>query len=105
MVARLKALPSRLSTQAPRLKLPPKSAEPFYRSAEWRRLVARRKLDADYFAALRRAKRGERLILDHVHEIKDGGALLDPLNTEWLTISEHNRKTAKKRGERALGRT
>jgi 5-methylcytosine-specific restriction protein A len=102
-MGRLTALPGRLSVQAPRLRPPPKRAEPFYQSAEWKRLVARRKLDRDYFAALARAKAGERVILDHVHERRDGGADLDPANTEWLTMSEHAAKTAKAKARRARG--
>lgn len=100
-MARLKTLPSRLGRAVARLKLPPKTAEPFYRSAAWRQLVEDRKLDADYFAAKARSRRGERLILDHVIELKDGGAALDPANTKWLTFSEHQVKTAKSRARRA----
>lgn len=102
-MARLTAMPARLGGNAPKLKAAPKSAEPFYRSAAWRGLVEDRKLDADYFAARGRAKRGERLILDHIVELKDGGAALDPANTKWLTFSEHQAKTAKARAERAAG--
>jgi 5-methylcytosine-specific restriction protein A len=84
----------------------PKTADPFYLSPEWRQLVARRKLEPDYFAALKRRKYpGERMILDHDREIKDGGALLDPANTVWRTMSEHQAKTAKRRAERAQGLT
>lgn len=105
-MGRLKALPPRLSRPAPRLRAAPKTADPFYLSAEWHRLKARRKLDADYFAALARRKYpGERMILDHDQEIRDGGALLDPANTVWRTMSEHQAKTAKRRGERARGQT
>ena len=102
-MAKLTQVPSRLSAQASRLKPAPKMVEPFYQSAGWRALVARRKLDSDYFAARSRAKPGERLILDHVRERKDGGADLDPRNTEWLTMSEHQAKTAKARAARARG--
>lgn len=81
----------------------PKVAEGFYSSAAWRGLVADRRRDADYAAAKARAKPGERLILDHKVERKDGGADLDPANTEWLTFSEHQVKTAKARAARAWG--
>ena len=33
-----------------------------------------------------------------------GGAELDPKNTQWLTNTEHQAKTAKERKERAHGR-
>jgi 5-methylcytosine-specific restriction protein A len=105
-MGRLKALPvSRLRRAEARMRSMPKTANPFYLSPEWRQLVARRKLDSDWFAAKARAKAGERLILDHDHEIKDGGALLDPANTVWRTMSEHQAKTAKRRAERARGLT
>lgn len=89
-------MPSRLAPM-------PKVAEGFYRSPEWRALVAQRKRDPDYIVAKRRAKPGERLILDHKIERKDGGADLEPSNTEWLTFSEHQVKTAKARAARARG--
>lgn len=103
-LGRLGQLTPRLTRQPPRLKQKPKTVEPFYSSTAWRRFVAARKLDRDYFAALaRRTNRNERVILDHITERKDGGADLDPANTEWLTMSEHQAKTAKRRGERARG--
>jgi 5-methylcytosine-specific restriction protein A len=94
----------RLGSAPARLKAPPKQVEPFYSSAAWRVLKERRKLDRDYFAALARRKYpGERLILDHKRERKDGGDDLDPANTEWLTMSEHQAKTAKAKAARARG--
>lgn len=103
-MGRLKALKPRLALAPNRLKLLPKATERFYSSPEWRALVARRKLDGDYFAALARRKdRTERLILDHIRERKDGGADLDPANTQWLTMSEHAAKTAAARADRSRG--
>jgi 5-methylcytosine-specific restriction protein A len=102
-MGRLTALRSRLSAPKPRLAQAPKTAEPFYQSVAWRALREQRRRDPDYREALKRAAPGERLILDHGREIKDGGDLLDPANTQWLTMSEHNAKTAKARGDRARG--
>lgn len=102
-MARLKAAPPRLRSAPPKLAPPPKQVERFYSSPAWHALREKRKLDADYFAALRRAKPGERVILDHKRERKDGGDDLDPANTEWLTNSEHQAKTAQARGQRARG--
>jgi 5-methylcytosine-specific restriction protein A len=96
-------MPKRLGGLPARVQSPPKVAESFYASAEWRDLVRRRKADPDHEAARRRAMPGERLILDHKHERRDGGADLDPLNTEWLTMSEHAAKTAAARARRARG--
>lgn len=104
-MGRLKALGSRLSSMPAKVKAAPKVAEGFYSSAAWRGLVADRKRDLDYHLARQRAKPGERMILDHKVERKDGGADLDPSNTEWLTFSEHQAKTAKARAARAQGRT
>lgn len=102
-MGRLKALPSRLGAQEPKLRALPKQAEAFYQSPEWRALVQQRKGDPDYVAALLRGKPGERMILDHKVERKDGGADLDPANTEWLTFTEHQAKTAQARAARAAG--
>jgi 5-methylcytosine-specific restriction protein A len=102
-MGRLKALPQRLSSAGVRLRQAPKVVERFYQSSAWRKLVAERKLSADYFAARRRCKDGERVILDHRIERRDGGDDLDPSNTQWLTNSEHQAKTARERARRAQG--
>jgi 5-methylcytosine-specific restriction protein A len=104
-MGRLTALGSRLSRPAPRLAPPAKTADPFYLSPEWRALKARRRLDPDYYQARARLKPGEWLVLDHDREIRDGGARLDPTNTQWLTSSEHNAKTARERAKRAQRRS
>jgi 5-methylcytosine-specific restriction enzyme A len=101
-MGRLKCMPARLGSAPSRLRPPPKLTDRFYSSPEWAALKARRKLDPDYFEAKRRRKYpGERLILDHRIERKDGGLALDPANTQWLTMSEHQAKTAKAKAERA----
>lgn len=103
-MARLTSVKPRLGGLAPRVSLPPKTAEGFYQSPAWRNFVEERKRDADYRAALARRKHGrERLILDHVVERKDGGADFEPANTQWLTMSEHQAKTARARAKRATG--
>lgn len=102
-MGKLTTLGSRLGGMAPKVRMPPKVVESFYSSADWNDLKARRKLDPDYAAAKARGKPGERMILDHVKERRDGGPDLDPANTEWLTFSEHQRKTAKAKALRARG--
>jgi 5-methylcytosine-specific restriction protein A len=102
-MGRLASMPKRLGGLAPRVQAAPKQVESFYASAAWRELVARRRRDPDYAEAKARAKPGERLILDHDRERKDGGADLDPGNTKWLTMSEHAAKTARARARRARG--
>lgn len=103
-MVRLTAMPGRLGSGGQRLAAMPKVADPFYLSREWIALREARRCDPDYAAAMARAKPGERLMLDHVTEIKDGGARLDPKNTQWLTHSEHQAKTAKAKAARARRR-
>lgn len=104
-MGRLRAMPTRLSGLPSKVRAMPKRAEPFYTSPEWRALVALRKQDPDYREALRRAREdgSKRCILDHVVERKDGGDDLDPSNTQWLTMREHQAKTARERARRAGG--
>ena len=92
---------SRCAPAPSRVAAAPKRVEPFYRSKGWLALRRARMLDADYFAVKARAKDGERLILDHVKERKDGGAPLDPANTQWLTFSEHQAKTEREKRRRS----
>ena len=104
-VGRLRSVKPRLGGAAPRLAAAPKVAESFYTSREWRALTQARKRDWDYFAAMARRKfRGERLVLDHIVERRDGGGDLDPANTQWLTFGEHQAKTAKAKAERTQRR-
>jgi 5-methylcytosine-specific restriction protein A len=102
-MVKLASMPKRVGGLPRRVQAAPKQAEPFYRTPEWKALAERRKLDPDYAAAKARAKPGERVILDHHDERKDGGADLDPANTKWLTMSEHAAKTAAARARRARG--
>lgn len=86
----------------------PKVAEGFYLSAEWR---AYRKAHRD---ETRRREggvwcsvcgSGERLILDHVEERKDGGADFPPYEgARWYCGGCHNAKTARARAARASGK-
>jgi len=103
-MTRLTAMPSRLGAIGQRLPAMPKVADPFYLSRPWIELRERRRRDPDYAAAVARAKPGERMVLDHKQERKDGGADLDPANTEWLTHSEHQAKTARAKAARARRR-
>ena len=87
------------------LKLPEKRADPFYLSPEWRALMAsiirqRGRIceDPDHDPASPRS--GIRLFGDHVIEIKDGGARLDPRNVMLRCGTCHSRKTAKARAAR-----
>lgn len=98
-MARLMQAPARVGAAPARIAYAPKVAMAFYSSPEWKALRSARMKDADYRAAKQRAG-GGRVILDHVHEIKDGGAPLDPRNTQWLTMAEHATKTERAKGAR-----
>jgi 5-methylcytosine-specific restriction protein A len=98
---RLKAMPSRLSAPAPKLRAPPKVADPFYLSKEWQRAKAAKRREGRVWCT--RCGSTDRLILDHIIERKDGGDDLDPRNLEWLCHAHHQAKTAKARASRAKG--
>jgi 5-methylcytosine-specific restriction enzyme A len=98
---RIGRAPNRIAPAPLRTKAAPKMAAAFYQSAEWKALKAMRRRDPDYAMARKRCKPGEWLVLDHVIEIKDGGAPLDPANTQWLTNSEHQAKTALRKRQRS----
>lgn len=80
----------------------PKTVDPFYSTPEWRALVAR--LIAE------RGRRCEkcgatdvRLYADHIVELKDGGAALDPANIQLLHGACHTKKTIEERNRRTAG--
>ena len=102
-MVKLKAAKPTISHAPVTLKAPPKLADEFYRSPEWRRLV--REIKAERGSWCQRCGSGHRIIADHIKELKDGGARLDRSNIELLCQSCHNKKTAASRaarfGERA----
>src|ERR1700730_1423715 len=86
-----------------RVRPPPKTAAPFYLSPDWRSLVAR--LIAERGRRCEECGRtGCRLFGDHVVELKDGGAELDPGNICLLCGSCHSTKTAKAEDSAHLAR-
>jgi 5-methylcytosine-specific restriction enzyme A len=96
----LKMLQPRLKTfDTRRVKPPPKRAAAFYLSPEWRALMA-----AIIKARSRRCQEcgrtGCRVFGDHIVELKDGGAPLDPSNVMLRCGSCHSAKTARVRAER-----
>lgn len=97
----MRMLKPSITARDPRtVKAPPKTAEPFYYSAEWIRLRDQERAAAK--GICRRPGCGKRgFIVDHIVEIKDGGAKLDPANVELLCSPHHGAKTAAARAKRA----
>lgn len=97
---RLPRLSGRLATRGERLAARPKVTLPFYKTPEWKRLVAqlvklrgRRCEDC--------GREGCRVYADHVQELRDGGAALDPGNIRLRCASCHGIKTERERKRRA----
>jgi 5-methylcytosine-specific restriction endonuclease McrA len=82
-----------------RAKQPPKAADPFLLSPEWRELMKR--IIAERGRRCQGCGReGCRVFGDHIVERKDGGALLDPANVMLRCGSCHTRKTTAERARR-----
>lgn len=100
---KLRCAPPRLATAETRRVIPaPKTALPFYSSPEWkalmRQIIAERGRRCEWPGC---GRTGCRIFGDHIVEVKDGGALLDPANVMLLCGSHHSLKTAQARKERA----
>lgn len=92
------ALRGRYGAAPPRYGPAPKVADPFYLSGEWRALASACKRRAGWRCEECGVQaRGRGLIADHIVEIKDGGARLDPSNVRALCARCHQVKTAKAR--------
>ena len=83
----------------------PKQAAPFYHSPDWRHLVAQliqqrgRRCEATACG-----RTDTRIFGDHIEELQDGGAALDPNNIQLLCGSCHSAKTAQARTQRMRAR-
>lgn len=108
---KLKMQPARLVTSDLRkVKPPPKEAARFYLSKEWIALVAE-EIERRFGSKARAHcedplckyphRRGIRLFGDHIKELRDGGAMLDPDNVMFRCGSCHTRKTIEERARRA----
>ncbi|GAP24022.1 endonuclease [Gluconobacter frateurii NBRC 101659] len=80
-------------------RVPPKTADAFYVSKEWRGLMATI-LKQRGRVCERCGRTGCRIFGDHIVELKDGGAKLDPSNVQLLCGSCHTAKTAQARARR-----
>lgn len=96
-----RTLPGRYAPAGGRYAVAPKVVDRFYNSPEWRRLASSAKAGAGHRCQTCGAEAsGRGLIADHVVEIRDGGARLDPMNVRVLCATCHQIKTAKVRAER-----
>jgi 5-methylcytosine-specific restriction protein A len=85
--------------------LPPKVADPFYSSVEWIALRDRVRREARGRCQAVGCGRSERrMFVDHIIELKDGGAPLDRSNVWLLCASHHAGKTAAERARRTARR-
>ena len=83
--------------------LPPKIADPFYSSAAWIELRDRVRREAGGGCQVAGCcRRGH--IVDHIVELKDGGAPLDRKNLVLMCSSHHASKTAAERAKRTARR-
>ncbi|MET4601071.1 5-methylcytosine-specific restriction protein A [Bradyrhizobium sp. JR4.1] len=102
---RLTLLGSRVSKVDQRLAPRPKIADPVYSSPEWRALIAtiinQRGRRCEDPKCKTPGRTGMRVFGDHVQELRDGGALLDPRNVMLRCGSCHSRKTNEEKAKRA----
>ena len=85
--------------------LPPKVADTFYSSPAWIALRDRVRREAGgrcEVAGCGRIERG--MIVDHIVELKDGGAPLDRSNARLMFRTHHNQKTIAERAKRTARR-
>lgn len=108
MAGRLPVMGNRVGTfDARRVTAPTKQAKSFYHTPEfrqWREAVIARAgrrceaVDGDQRCA--KAEPDHRMFADHVKELSDGGAALDPQNGQCLCGAHHTIKTARARARR-----
>lgn len=109
MAQRLVQLPMRVALHDSRACKPPaKTADPFYLSADWRALIGhllkQRGRRCEQCGRTRGERGAIRIFGDHVVELRDGGAPLDPRNIRLLCGSCHTTKTAAARARRMAWR-
>ncbi len=96
--------PSVCSIDMTRAKVPPKTVEPFYQSAEWREARDTALKLAGGKCCRDGCRRGGRMFVDHIIERKDGGDLLAQSNLQVLCGHHHTKKTVEQRAVRTATR-
>ena len=85
--------------------LPPKVADPFYSSPAWITLRDRVRREAGGRCQAPGCGRAERrMFVDHIVELKDGGAPLERSNCQLLCHAHHAVKTVAERAKRTVRR-
>lgn len=103
-MGRLTNIKPRVRMLADRVKPAPKKTDPLYLSKPWKALVAYlRRVRGDQCQV--EGCEGAGRIGDHIVEIRDGGAPLDPSNVQLMCFKHHQQKTARERQRRARGQT
>jgi 5-methylcytosine-specific restriction protein A len=101
---RLTTLRPRVAMASQRLTPRPKTAAPVYNSPEWRALIAsiieQRGRRCEDPKCKTPGRTGMRVFGDHIEELQDGGALLDPRNVMLRCGSCHTTKTIAERKKR-----
>jgi 5-methylcytosine-specific restriction protein A len=106
---RLTVLRPRVEMASQRLAPRPKTAAPVYSSPEWRALIANiirergRRCEDPKCQSPNRAL-GQKIYGDHIIELSDGGALLDPCNVLLRCAPCHGKKTTTERNKRMATR-
>ena len=106
-VPRLSTLRPRVAMASQRLQPRPKTTAPIYTSPEWRELITsiirQRGRCCEDPACKTPGRTGIRVFGDHIKELQDGGALLDPRNVMLRCGSCHTTKTIAERAKRMRG--
>jgi 5-methylcytosine-specific restriction enzyme A len=100
---------TRIKQQPPRISIPTveqsrrvKETEPFYKTPAWRRFAKNVVRKRGKICQLCGVGVSKRVFVDHVIELKDGGAPFDEDNVQVLCGSCHTWKTLQVRMERML---
>lgn len=102
-MVRLRALMSRVASAPSRLKAAPKEADSDYLTAEhraWAAGVIGRAAGRCQWPGCTKAAPEHRMVADHIHEMKDGGAKLDPSNGQCLCVAHNTLKGVRARASR-----